>query len=194
MKLCLLGLALLVSVGMASAQTITRTVTADGRVVYSDHAVPGAVIAQRTLSSTQLGEANVLSTQGSDASLRACQPDLARYCASRGGAKEGMECLLDHQQDVTDSCYAAMKQRMQSPQEAPQETAAPATAPARGGMQACQADLKKLCQGVQPGGGRLVKCLLDQQPSLSDACYSTLAEMKNKPQGQGPGGPPSAPR
>ena len=65
--------------------------------------------------------------------------------------------------------------------------AADAAAPPRGPMQACQPDVKKLCQGVQPGGGRLVKCLLDKQSALSDACYDALSDMKNKRQGQDAG-------
>ena len=202
----------------ASAQTITRTVTTDGRVVYSDHPVAGAVASQRTLSSAQLGDTNVLNTsvdntKGGDTALRACQPDLARYCATHSGAKDGMECLLDHQQDVTDNCYDAMKQRMQSQQTASDTDTdkrdepdsnggpdnappthgpgpAPGSGPGRGPLQACQSDVKKLCHDVQPGGGRLVKCLLDNQPSLSDACYGALADMKNKRQDPGPGGPP----
>jgi hypothetical protein len=202
MKPAIAGVILMSGMAFACAQTITRTVTADGRVVYSDRAVPGAVAEQRTLSSAKLSDTNVLNTphQGGDASLQACQSDLARYCASRKG-KDGMECLLDHQQDVTNGCYDAMKQQMQKQQDTPvagadsqdepggnsgRDGASPP--PARGPLQACQADVNKLCHGVQPGGGRLVKCLLDKQSALSDACYDALSRMKNKQQGEGPGG------
>src|SRR5580693_5764387 len=35
---------------------------------------------------------------------------------------------------------------------------------------ACADDAKKLCAGVQPGGGRIVACLKDHKDSLSDQC------------------------
>ena len=35
---------------------------------------------------------------------------------------------------------------------------------------ACAEDAKKLCAGVQPGGGRIVACLREHKDSLSDGC------------------------
>jgi hypothetical protein len=39
---------------------------------------------------------------------------------------------------------------------------------------ACQADAKKHCDGVQPGGGRLLQCLKGKQNELSPACQTAL--------------------
>jgi len=36
----------------------------------------------------------------------ACRADVQKYCASAGNKKE---CMLDHQNDVTDACYSFMK-------------------------------------------------------------------------------------
>lgn len=35
---------------------------------------------------------------------------------------------------------------------------------------ACQEDAQKLCAGVQPGGGRIINCLLQHKDAVSDAC------------------------
>ena len=35
---------------------------------------------------------------------------------------------------------------------------------------ACAGDAQKLCEGVQPGGGRIVACLKEHKDSLSDGC------------------------
>ena len=35
---------------------------------------------------------------------------------------------------------------------------------------ACGADVRKFCQGIKPGGGRLFACLAKQKDQLSDAC------------------------
>lgn len=40
---------------------------------------------------------------------------------------------------------------------------------------ACKADIGTLCQGVAPGGGRLMQCLQVRSTSLSDACRQVLA-------------------
>lgn len=34
----------------------------------------------------------------------------------------------------------------------------------------CTEDVKKFCSGVQPGEGRIAKCLLKNQEGLADAC------------------------
>jgi hypothetical protein len=41
--------------------------------------------------------------------------------------------------------------------------------------QACRPDFTRLCSGVQPGGGRVLACLQQQQPNkLSPACREAL--------------------
>jgi hypothetical protein len=41
---------------------------------------------------------------------------------------------------------------------------------------ACQADLTKLCDGVQPGGGRIMQCLKTHKDEISAPCKSAIAE------------------
>jgi hypothetical protein len=40
---------------------------------------------------------------------------------------------------------------------------------------ACGADVRSLCGGVAPGGGRIVQCLATNAGSLSPACKDVLA-------------------
>jgi hypothetical protein len=40
---------------------------------------------------------------------------------------------------------------------------------------ACRADIGTLCQGVAPGGGRIMQCLSTRSTSLSQACRDVLA-------------------
>lgn len=49
-------------------------------------------------------------------------------------------------------------------------------AQARKVAQACKADLKQFCQGVQRGEGRIVACLQANETNLAPACQSALAE------------------
>jgi len=49
---------------------------------------------------------------------------------------------------------------------------------ARAVAKACRADAQKFCQGVEPGGGRLLACLQARDTELSANCRTTLKGMK----------------
>jgi hypothetical protein len=60
-------------------------------------------------------------------------------------------------------------------QETPPAAAPAQPAPPEPSMQqACKADYKKLCAGVQPGGGRVVACLNSHKDDLTTACQEAL--------------------
>jgi hypothetical protein len=41
---------------------------------------------------------------------------------------------------------------------------------------ACGADVRALCAGVAPGGGRIIRCLAVRAASLSPDCRAVLSE------------------
>ncbi|MEG6509945.1 cysteine rich repeat-containing protein [Methyloligella sp. 2.7D] len=41
-------------------------------------------------------------------------------------------------------------------------------------MKLCREDYKRLCRGTQPGGGRVLACLQNQNEMLSDGCTSAM--------------------
>lgn len=43
---------------------------------------------------------------------------------------------------------------------------------------ACQADLMKVCAGIQPGGGRIAACAKAKFDQLSPPCQQALMAMK----------------
>ena len=51
-----------------------------------------------------------------------------------------------------------------------------ATARQRLAVDACVADIRKLCPGIQPGDGRLRECLRGRIQELSHPCLMTLAK------------------
>lgn len=55
---------------------------------------------------------------------------------------------------------------------------------------ACRADVDRLCPGVQPGDGRIMACLKQNQAELSSDCKDALAKAREK---RAPGAP-SAPQ
>lgn len=47
---------------------------------------------------------------------------------------------------------------------------------AMGLAQICKSDYEKLCHEVQPGGGRILRCLSDNNEKLSSACRAALPD------------------
>lgn len=54
---------------------------------------------------------------------------------------------------------------------------------ARDARAACGPDARKLCQGVQPGGGRLLGCLEAHQSELSPQCRPALEALRQRATG-----------
>jgi hypothetical protein len=49
------------------------------------------------------------------------------------------------------------------------------------GGQACKADAESFCKGVQPGGGRIARCLAEHKNELTEPCKTALtAAAKNR--------------
>lgn len=58
----------------------------------------------------------------------------------------------------------------------------------QGARKACHADVKKFCQGVKPGEGRIIACLKANSSGLSPDCAARVAKAPNaQAQGQGQG-------
>lgn len=107
------------------------------------------------------------SAGGQEVTISACRADVQKYCPQMQG-KQAFDCLLDHQQHVSDACYDGMKKQMDSGEGQQAEGAA--------GRQACRQDVQQFCKGVRPGGGRIVDCLLEHRKDLSDACYEAMSK------------------
>jgi hypothetical protein len=61
-------------------------------------------------------------------------------------------------------------------------------------MGACRADVKKLCPDVQPGGGRMVACLKQNEDRVSESCKEKIEgiqKRKNRNRGSNGQNPPS---
>jgi hypothetical protein len=58
--------------------------------------------------------------------------------------------------------------------------AAAAPAQAARGQGPCADDFQKFCKDVQPGGGRIARCLKEHENDLSPACKKHIAEVKKQ--------------
>ncbi|MBR1089866.1 hypothetical protein JQ621_20580 [Bradyrhizobium manausense] len=127
----------------------------------------------------------------------ACRADYPKVCASvpPGGAP-ALECLEKNKAKVSAACAKAVSAVAGSATataapaagDPPAAAAAPAAAPAVIVLRplrpreelfiirsACGADVRTLCAGVEPGGGRIVQCIAGNAASLSPGCKDVLA-------------------
>jgi hypothetical protein len=131
----------------------------------------------------------------------ACRSDYPKVCAGvpTGGAP-ALQCLDKNKAKVSSGCQQALagwkinagdsKGLDATTPASPTPAAAPATAPApvlvlrsmrpREELfvlrSACGGDVRALCGGVPPGGGRIVTCLATNAASLSPACKDVLSQ------------------
>jgi len=132
----------------------------------------------------------------------ACRSDYPKVCAGvpTGGAP-ALECLEKNKSKVSAACQKAVAAvgggggaPASGGAPAAAATASPAAAPAAAAAptvlvlrpmrprevlfvmrSACGGDVRALCPGVEPGGGRIIECLATQAASLSPACKEVLA-------------------
>ena len=46
----------------------------------------------------------------------------------------------------------------------------------------CMSDMERLCKGIEPGGGRILKCLKANKKEMSVGCAQALQKLKGKKQ------------
>jgi hypothetical protein len=124
----------------------------------------------------------------------ACRSDYPKVCAGvpTGGAP-ALQCLEKNKAKLSPACaqaVAAASGGGAAPGAGGTATAAPAAAaptvivlrPMRPREElfvlrsACGADVRTICGGVAPGGGRIVQCLATNAGSLSSACKDVLGQ------------------
>jgi hypothetical protein len=125
----------------------------------------------------------------------ACRTDYPKICAGvpTGGAP-ALQCLEKNKAKLSAACATAVGVASGS---APTAGAVPATATAAPAAaapaimilrpmrpraelfvlrSACGADVRSICGGVAPGGGRIVQCLATNAASLSPTCKEVLGQ------------------
>ncbi len=103
------------------------------------------------------------------AQQRACADDVQKFCKDvKPGGGRIIRCLEEHRSELSDGCkkqLEADKTRMQGQ--------GPGGGP-------CKADAEKLCKGIEPGGGRIAKCLDEHTADLSAECKAQRAKNLKK--------------
>lgn len=118
----------------------------------------------RRITTIALGSAllGLLVLSAAAAEKRPCADDAAKFCKDvKPGGGRIIKCLEGHQSELSEAC----KKQLESE-----------GARIKAAQDACKSDVEKWCKDVQPGGGRIVKCLKEHQTELSAECKSQVAK------------------
>jgi hypothetical protein len=89
-----------------------------------------------------------------------CADDIEKYCKDvKPGGGRLLKCLKAHEKELSASCCAKIGELEGIITEC---------------EQACSGDIARFCKEVQPGGGRILKCLQGHDKELSSSCSAKL--------------------
>lgn len=121
---------------------------------------------------------------------QSCRTDYQSYCSSvPTGGSAALQCLQRHISDLSGACQTAVnaasggspaQQSQTGPSGAQPAVPPPATPRQKAALmrRSCGGDFQAYCQGVQPGGGRVIACLAQNEARLSPRCKQALAEVQ----------------
>lgn len=120
---------------------------------------------------------------------QSCRTDYQSYCSSvPTGGSAALQCLQQHISSLSGACQTAVNAATGgSPAQASKTEpsgAQPSPPPPPTSMRQkaalmrryCGRDFQAYCHGVQPGGGRVMACLAQNEARLSPPCKRALSE------------------
>lgn len=91
-----------------------------------------------------------------------CDAEVQQVCPDSLSAEDRQRCVAQRAKQLPLPCQQIVRQRMVRWKEA------------EGYKAACAADVRRVCQGVEPGDGRILSCLQERAQDLSEGCYQSL--------------------
>jgi hypothetical protein len=101
-----------------------------------------------------------------------CRAEVETLCgAAKAQGREAMRaCLEEKRGQFSAACQEDMKKMREGRKDDRKGQCKR--------MAACQPDVSSLCSGVQPGEGRILQCLKQNEAKVSQACKDALAKGK----------------
>jgi len=95
-----------------------------------------------------------------------CKADRERYCKEvKPGQGRIADCLKGHEAELSQECKAYRESKADEIKEKSDAL-----------KKACSKDVEQFCKDVQPGQGRLARCLKEHEAELSQECKAYTAE------------------
>jgi Cysteine rich repeat len=112
----------------------------------------------------------VATAASAEETARACKDDAARLCQDvKPGRGAVARCLKEHASELSPACKDNMVKAKKKIKEKAKEV-----------KEACEGDAKKLCEGIKPGGGKIVQCLKQHESELSSECKEQMVKPRRR--------------
>ena len=92
-----------------------------------------------------------------------CEAEVEQLCPEAPDGSGRRQCLEKRAQQLSAPCHQQMRDRLVKWKEERSRLTL-----------ACQADIRRFCPDVKPGGGETLQCLQHHAQELSDGCYGML--------------------
>jgi Cysteine rich repeat len=95
-----------------------------------------------------------------------CKKDIETLCKGiEPGGGAIIKCLKENDSKISNECKAHQQQMKGALKEV---------------QQACHDDIEKFCKGIEPGKGRVRKCMRDHKEELSQKCKEEMKDLREK--------------
>ena len=118
-----------------------------------------------------LAGSNVLAqdTPVLDALIDACQSDIEQYCSQvTPGEGRMLHCMAAHEDKISGQCEYAFYQAASLLEQI--------SVAINYLAQECETEIQTLCSNVEPGEGRILDCLGQQEEKVGQACKQAIAD------------------
>jgi hypothetical protein len=92
-----------------------------------------------------------------------CEAEVEQVCPEGSDGSGRRQCLQKRAHQLSAPCQQQIRERLVRWKEERSQL-----------KLACQADIRRFCPDLRPGGGQMVQCLQQHAQELSDGCYATL--------------------
>lgn len=134
------------------------------KMIYLNAIAALLFVSAQPSNAQSIGYAQALGALG-----KSCGKDITQYCTKvdLGGGRM-TQCLEKNQTAISASCKASIV--------AMQALIANRARARAAVLQVCDADIRRLCPGIQPGDGNLLECFFKAKQSASAQCRKTVAD------------------
>jgi hypothetical protein len=133
------------------------------------------ILAAMVVSGTAMAEGEKLADKLSnsviivDIDVRGCDADAAILCPGLPlNSRKSFMCLMAYEDNLSLSCELGIAEAAMTLEQGLMAIDY--------SIKACEADADKFCLDVEPGEGRIVKCLKQNEANLANQCVTALKE------------------
>jgi Cysteine rich repeat len=129
---------------------------------------------QSEMTTQAIGKEAVARAEDAVAKIKtACNDDLTKYCSTvTPGEGRLALCMMAHEDKVSGQCYGAIFDVADGIELAISKV--------RRAADACGTDVNKICGNVNPGEGRIARCMVDNKSQLSPGCRTAFADFESR--------------